>query len=161
MAQRRSSTRSVAGLLLVAGWVAAAASACRSPADSPKGPPPVEESSAEGSSTPAQLPGVDISALTPREQAKWREYVGELLAPCPDQPVSIARCVSEARACSSCTPAAKFLVDRVRRGDTRAQAESAFRTRFSPEAVKSIDLAGAPTKGSASPVVTIVEWADF
>jgi protein-disulfide isomerase len=104
---------------------------------------------------------VDTSALTPREVSKWREYVSEFLAPCPDQPVSIATCVTESRACGACLPAAKFLVERVRRGDARTQAESAFRARFSPEAVKSIDLAGSPAKGATNPVVTVVEWADF
>jgi protein-disulfide isomerase len=131
--------------------------ACRSPAESPKEPPPPNEER----TAPAQLAGVDTSALTPREVAKWREYVSEFLAPCPDQPVSIATCVTESRACNACLPAAKFLVERVRRGDGRAPAEAAFRARFSPEAVKSIDLAGSPAKGSTSPVVTVVEWADF
>ncbi|MEY4550665.1 MAG: hypothetical protein RL685_6860 [Pseudomonadota bacterium] len=132
--------------------------ACRSPAESPKEPPPPNE---ERTTAPAQLAGVDTSALTPREVAKWREYVSEFLAPCPDQPVSIATCVTESRACNACLPAAKFLVERVRRGDGRAPAEAAFRARFSPEAVKSIDLAGSPAKGATSPVVTVVEWADF
>ena len=139
------------------GMTLLAAAACRSPADSPKEPPPPTEEPA----TPTQLPGVDTSALTTRELARWREFVTELLAPCPDQPVSIAQCVTESRACGTCLPAAKFLVDRVRRGDTRTQAEEAFRTRFSPEAVKSIDLTGSPSKGSSNPVVTLVEWADF
>ena len=134
------------------------AGACRSPADSPKEPPPVEETAA---SAPVNLPGVDTSSLTPREQTKWSEYVGGLLAPCSDQPVNIAQCVSESRPCGACLPAAKFLVERVRRGDTRTQAETAYRARFSPEAVKSIDLADSPTKGAAKPVVTLVEWADF
>ncbi|HKO92850.1 MAG TPA: thioredoxin domain-containing protein, partial [Polyangiaceae bacterium] len=148
---RQSAAYPVLGLALLAG------AACRSPADSPKEPPP----KAEEPATPTQLPGVDISALTTREQTRWREFVTELLAPCPDQPVSIAQCVTESRACGTCLPAAKFLVDRVRRGDTRTQAEEAFRTRFSPEAVKSIDLTGSPSKGATSPVVTLVEWADF
>ena len=133
--------------------------ACRSPAESPKEPPPA--TSNEERSAPIQLSGVDTSALTPREVSKWREYVSEFLAPCPDQPVSIATCVSENRACGACLPAAKFLVERVRRGDGRSQAESAFRARFSPETVKSIDLSGSPVKGATSPVVTVVEWADF
>ena len=134
-------------------------SACRSPADSPKEPPPVEETAAP--SAPVSLTGVDSSSLTPREQTKWSEYVTELLAPCSDQPVSIAQCVNEARDCNACVPAAKFLVDRVRRGDTRAQAEAAFRSRFSPDTVKSIDTTGSPSKGAAKPAVTLVEWADF
>jgi protein-disulfide isomerase len=134
------------------------AGACRSPADSPKEPPPVEETAAVA---PTSLPGIDTSSLTPREQTKWSEYVGGLLAPCADQPVNIAVCVSESRPCEACVPAAKFLVERVRRGDTRAQAEAAYRARFSPDAVKPIDLAGSPSKGAAKPVVTLVEWADF
>jgi protein-disulfide isomerase len=139
-----------------AGLLSLGALSCRSPADSPKEPPPVEESTG-----PATLPGVDTSGLTAREQAKWREYVSEFLAPCSDTPVNVAQCVTESRACATCLPAAKFLVERVRRGDSRGQAEQAFKTRFSPEAVKSIDLSGSPAKGASSPVVTVVEWADF
>jgi 2-hydroxychromene-2-carboxylate isomerase len=115
----------------------------------------------EEATTPAQLAGVDTSGLTQRELGKWHEHVTELLAPCPDQPVNIAQCVTESRPCGACLPAAKFLVERVRRGDAPAQVEEAFRTRFSPDAVKSIDLAGSPTKGAKNPVVTVVEWADF
>lgn len=145
-------------------WVAAAlallgGAACRSPSESPKEPPPVEEAATPAKTT--QLAGVDTSALTQREQSKWQEYVTELLAPCPDQPVNVAQCVSEARACAACLPAAKFLVDRVRRGDARPQAEAAYRARFSPEAVKNIDLSGSPVKGAEKPAVTVVEWADF
>jgi protein-disulfide isomerase len=144
--------------LVVAASIALGAAACRSPADSPKEPPPVEETAAPAATN---LPGVDTSSLTPRELTKWNEYVGELLAPCADQPVSIAQCVSEQRACSACVPAAKFLVERVRRGDARPQAEAAYRARFSPEAVKSIELGDSPKKGAEKPVVTLVEWADF
>jgi protein-disulfide isomerase len=146
-------------------WVVLAAcsmagmAGCRSPADSPKEPPPVQE--APAAPPPANLPGVDTSSLTPRELTKYHEYVSELFSPCSDQPVSIAQCVSEARDCSACLPAAKFLVERVRRGDARAQAESAYRTRFAPEMVKTIDTTGAPTKGAEKAAVTIVEWADF
>lgn len=146
------------------GVVVAAAllggAACRSPAESPKEPPPpVEESTS--SSKPAELPGVDTSALTSREKGKWSEYVTELLAPCPDQPVSVAQCVTESKPCAACVPAAKFLVDRVRRGDARQQAEAAYRARFSPEAVKTLDIDGSPAKGAERPLVTVVEWADF
>lgn len=144
--------------VLLAASVLVGAGACRSPADSPKEPPPVEEAAAPA---PTSLPGIDTSSLTPREQTKWSEYVGGLLAPCADQPVNIAVCVSESRPCNGCVPAAKFLVERVRRGDTRAQAEAAYRARFSPDTVKSIELADSPSKGAARPVVTLVEWADF
>ncbi len=115
----------------------------------------------EEATAPTQLPGVDTSTLTPRELGKWREYVSELLAPCPDQPVNVAQCVTESRPCGGCLPAAKFLAERVRRGDARAQVEAAYRTRFSPDAVKPIDIAGSPSKGADKPVVTVVEWADF
>ena len=91
---------SLPGVLLMA----ASGAACRSPADSPKEPPPVEEQPTAAPTT--QLQGVDTSGLTPRELGKWQEYVSELLAPCADQPVSIAQCVTEARPCNACLPAA-------------------------------------------------------
>jgi protein-disulfide isomerase len=151
--RREPSIWAIAAIALLGG------AACRSPAESPKEPPPVEETTSP--SKPTQLPGVDTSALTPREQSKWQEYVTELLAPCPDQPVNVAQCVTESRACAACLPAAKFLVERVRRGDARPQAEAAYRARFLPEAVKQVDVEGSPAKGAERAVVTVVEWADF
>lgn len=107
------------------------------------------------------LEGVDTKSLTVREKEQWSSFVGELLAPCPDQPVSIAQCVTEKRDCETCKPAAEFLVKQVTRGRTRGQAEDAFRIRFSPDEQKTIDVGGSPSKGPDDAPVTIVEWADF
>ena len=129
---------------------------CRSPAEegghdpAAKDEPPV-----------LKLDGVDTSALTPREQKEWSTYVSELLAPCSDQPVSLAQCIKESRPCSLCLPAAKFLVQRVTRGGSRSQVETAFRMRFSPDQVKTVDEGASPSKGSKDAPVVIVEWADF
>lgn len=108
-----------------------------------------------------KLAGVDTSALTPREQREWSTYVTELLAPCSDQPVSIAQCIKESRPCSLCVPAARFLVQRVTRGAARSQIEAAFRLRFAPDQVKSIDETDSPWKGAKGAPVVVVEWADF
>jgi len=108
-----------------------------------------------------KLTGVDTSALTPREQRDWSTYVTELLAPCSDQPVSIAQCIKESRPCSLCLPAARFLVQRVTRGQARSQIEGAFRLRFAPDQVKSIDDSDSPSKGPKDAPVVVVEWADF
>jgi protein-disulfide isomerase len=135
---------------------------CRAPADATKGPPPNQEATPnEAAPQKVELPGVDTSALTGGELEKWSSYVSEVLAPCSDQPVSVAQCVRESRACDACLPAAKFLVARVRRGNTRAQVEGAYRTRFSPESVKAIALDDSPRTGATQPTVTVVEWADL
>ncbi len=129
---------------------------CRSPGEAGKGRSPSPEAAAVVS-----LPGVDTSNLTAREKREWSSYVTELYSPCPDQPVNIAQCVKESRKCDLCLPAAKFLADRVRKGDARSQVEAAFRTRFAPDQVKSIPTDNSPTKGPADAPVTIVEWADY
>jgi protein-disulfide isomerase len=108
-----------------------------------------------------ELAGVETAKLTSREKEQWSTYVSELFAPCSDQPVSIAQCVVEKRKCDSCLPAARFLVKQVASGKTRTQAESAFRTRFAQDTVKTVDPGDAPSKGSLDAPVTIVEWADF
>jgi protein-disulfide isomerase len=151
------------GRLAVPIWaiVSLLASGCRAPGDATKEPPPKQEASPQAPPQKVELPGVDTSALTSGELEKWSSYVSELLAPCSDQPVSVAQCVKEARACDACAPAAKFLVQRVRRGNTRAQVEGAYRIRFSPEAVKPIALDDSPRMGATQPTVTIVEWADL
>lgn len=108
-----------------------------------------------------ELDGVDTSDLTPRERVEWSVYVSELLAPCPDQPVSLVECVKERRPCDLCLPAARFLAREVRRGKTRSQAEAAFRIRFSPDTQAEVAPGDSPAKGAAGAAVVIVEWADF
>jgi protein-disulfide isomerase len=111
--------------------------------------------------TDATLKGVDTSDLTTREKAEWSRYVTEFLSPCAEHPVSLAQCVNEGRACKACVPAARYLKTQARRGYVRSQVEASYRARFSPESVKSLDLAGSPTKGAPNAPVVIAEWADF
>ena len=131
-------------------------STCRSPGENGSG-----DSPGEGEAKDVKLPGVDTSQLTTRERQQWSSHVTELLAPCKDQPVSLAQCVTENRSCKACLPAAKFLLTQVRQGRTPSLAEAAFRARFSPDQVKQIELGDSPSQGPDSAAVTIVEWADF
>jgi protein-disulfide isomerase len=105
--------------------------------------------------------GVDSSQLTARERGDWSESVSTLLTPCPDQPVPLAQCVNENRACKACLPAVRYLLEQVRRGRTRSQIDAAYRERFAADQIKSIDLTDAPSKGPAGAPVVIVEFADF
>jgi protein-disulfide isomerase len=116
---------------------------------------------AAGDTELIELPGIDTSALTGRERRDWSSYVSELLAPCADQPVSVAECVRQARSCAACAPAAAFVARQVAQGKSRRQIETAYRLRFAPGQAKSIDLGDSPWKGAASAKVVIVEWADF
>src|SRR5690606_24920160 len=93
-------------------------STCRSPGESGNG-----EASSDAEPKDVKLPGVDTSALTSRERQQWSGHVSGLLAPCKDQPVSLAQCVTERRSCKACLPAAKFLLTQVRQGRTQGQAE--------------------------------------
>lgn len=108
-----------------------------------------------------ELKGVNTSELTKREKDQWASYVTELLAPCPDVPVSIAECVNQSRPCDACLPGAKFLASQVTAGKSRSQAEAAYRLRFSADSVKEVEVGSSPSKGSSDAVVTIVEWVDF
>lgn len=130
---------------------------CRSPGESERSAPESEEN------TPNQvkLEGVDTSELSPREQARWSTHVNELLAPCADTPVSLAKCVEEKRSCAACQPAAEYLVTQVREGKTQGQVEASYKERFAAESVLELDLSGSPSKGSPDAPITIVEFADF
>jgi hypothetical protein len=140
-----------APLLLAA--LASYQSTCRSSAGAGQSP--------AGGDPDVTLSGVDTTSLTPREKREWSTWVSELLAPCPNEPVSIAQCVKESRRCRKCLPAAQLLMKQVRTGRSRSQAEDAFFARFSPDRIKSIDPSDSPARGPASAAVTIVEWADF
>jgi protein-disulfide isomerase len=107
------------------------------------------------------LQGVDTSPLTPRERREWAAQVSELLAPCPEVPVSIAQCVKESRPCKTCLPAAQMLLKQVQAGRAKKEREDAFHGRFDPGKVKTVVTDGSPEIGAPEAAVTIVEWADF
>jgi protein-disulfide isomerase len=129
---------------------------CRSPGESGSDAAPGKTEVKD-----VNLAGIDTSALTAREKSEWSYLVSERLAPCPDQPVSVAKCVSESRPCRACAPAARYLVDQVRAGRTRSQAEAAYQARFSADKVRNIELQDSPSKGPSGAPVLIVEFADF
>ncbi len=130
---------------------------CRSPGESERSAP---ETEAQAPSR-VTLEGVDTSQLSPREEARWSAHVTELLAPCADTPVSLAKCVEEKRNCAACEPAAEYLVTQVREGKTQGQVEASYKERFSSDSVIELDLSGSPSKGSPNAPITIVEFADF
>jgi protein-disulfide isomerase len=145
-------------VLAVAGLVALFGSrltTCRSPGEG------AGDASPSSSPKAVEVKGVDSSALTARERADWSESVSALLAPCPDQAVPLAQCVNENRSCKACLPAVRYLLEQVRRGRTRSQVEAAYRERFAPDQIKSIDLTDTPSKGNAGAPIVIVEFADF
>jgi len=146
----------LAGAALVFALFNSQLTTCRSPGEGGS-----EAAPAQAEAKDVNLAGVDTSALTGREKSDWSRYVSDLLAPCPDQPVSLAQCVQQSRNCKQCVPAAEFLVKQVRKGRARAQVEAAYRGRFSPDTIKNVELDDSPSKGPSGAPVTIVEFADF
>ncbi len=121
---------------------------------------------AENSKTPAQaskiekLANVDTSALTESEQRVWADLANELLSPC-GEPVSVARCVSESRACGACVPAARYLVRLVAEGFEQTEIRDHYAARFDAKKKVSIDISDAPMRGAPMASITIVEFSDF
>lgn len=140
--------------LLLAGLLSIGSSACRSKPEPVEAKPPA-------ASTEVSLKGVDTSSLTPRERREWAAQVSELLAPCPDVPVSIAQCVQEQRACRTCLPAAQLLLRQVQAGKPKKDREDAFHARFDTGKTRTVVTDGSPEMGAPDAVVTVVEWADF
>jgi protein-disulfide isomerase len=149
----------LAGLFAL-GFAALGWSSCRdssASAGSQAGPPP----SASAEQKDLVLPGIDTSAMTPRERHEWTALVSELLAPCPKVPVSVGQCVLEQRPCAACTQAAKWIASAVRNGASEDQIHRAYKDRFEPSSVKAIPIDGSPSKGPDDAPVTIIELADF
>jgi thiol-disulfide isomerase/thioredoxin len=136
--------------------------ACRdSSAHGSTGPDPSGESAQTAASADVVLPGVDSSAMTPRERHEWSSLVLALLAPCPNVPVSVAQCLEENRACGACGQAAKWVARLVRDGTSEEQIRRAYKQRFDPASVRPIPIDGSPSKGPDDAPVVLIEFADF
>ncbi len=146
-------------LALALAVVAALSSACGS-SDGGKTSASAEPSSS-AAQKPLKIPGIDTDALTPRERREFTAQVREMLAPCPNVPVSLAQCLEEKRECGACKPAADMLLAMVQRGVPRKDREETLKLRFDPRSKKEVDVAGSPGKGPEDAPITVVEWADF
>ncbi|MBN1607301.1 MAG: DsbA family protein [Polyangiaceae bacterium] len=139
--------------IVVGAWTLMGTLGCGAPGQASGG-------SGVGSAT-SGLAGVDSSSLTTRERQQWADLVSELLAPCADQAMTLARCLDTKAPCRACVLAAQLLVDQIEQGRTPEQAREAYRIRYCADAVAAIALDGSPARGASHPVVTIVEWTDF
>jgi protein-disulfide isomerase len=149
--------------LIALGFAVAACSSCRDSSATTNELPSSSSASAQAGEEVKEvsLPGVDTSPMTPRERREWSGLVGQLLSPCPNVPVPVAQCLQEQRPCAACLQAAKWIAHAVRAGAPEETLRHAYRERFDPSAVKSLPLAGSPSRGPESAPVTVVEFADF
>ncbi len=126
--------------------------------NSSNGTPPTE-----GPARPAnqieQVEGVDTSELTSDERQLWVDIVNDVLSPC-GEPVSVARCASEARSCRQCVPAARYIA-RLVTSYERRQIEAMFASRFGRDSAVELPIDHAPIRGAPMAPVTIVEFSDF
>jgi protein-disulfide isomerase len=107
-----------------------------------------------------KLERIDTSALTDAERRTFFDLANDQLSPC-GEPVSLARCVSEARTCGTCVPAARYLVRLVAEGYEKTELKELFANRFDPKRKVSIDVSTAPVRGEPMAKVSIVEFSDF
>jgi protein-disulfide isomerase len=139
----------------VGGWSSCRDSSANVPEPTSSTPAPAPEPK------DVTLPGIDTSAMTPRERHEYSSLVSDLFAPCPNVPVSVAQCVQEKRPCGACAQAAKWIAQSVRAGRSEMQIQTAFKERFDPAGMKRLPLDGSPARGPDAAAVTIVEFADF
>lgn len=109
---------------------------------------------------PGELPGVDVSALTPTEKQHLDSILEQQFSPCGDI-ASVAECVREARACARCVPEAKAAARLVHAGEDDKAILEWLTNRFDDKLVKTIPVTGCATGGAAFATVPIVEFMDF
>jgi protein-disulfide isomerase len=107
------------------------------------------------------LPQVDTSALDGFAQGIWLDMVNELLSPC-GEPVSVARCIAEARGCKKCVPSARYVARLVDEGYSRDEIRDIYRVRYGEDTkVGKLTSHDSPFRGSPMASVTIYEFSDF
>jgi glutaredoxin len=107
-----------------------------------------------------RLAAVDVSELTAAERRVWVDLVNQLLSPC-GEPVSVARCAEEGRACRTCVPAARYVSRLISEGYERSEIEEHYELRYGRDTAVEVRTEGFPTRGAPMAPVTIVEFSDF
>jgi protein-disulfide isomerase len=119
-----------------------------------------DKPAAETAGRVEKLEQVDTSQLTDAERRVFVDLSNELLSPC-GEPVSVARCVVESRACRTCVPAARYVARLVAEGFERNELKELYAARFDAKKRVAIDTQDAPMRGAPMARVQIVEFSDF
>lgn len=106
------------------------------------------------------LPQVPLDGLDDPAKTAWIEAVNDLTSPC-GEPVSIARCVAEARSCRQCVPAARYLARLAGEGLEPEELREFFGARYDRSTKKEIELGESPVRGAPMGRLTVVEFSDF
>ncbi len=106
------------------------------------------------------LPQVSLAGLDEDARATWAAAVNDLTSPC-GEPISVARCVQDGRACQKCVPAARYLARLAGEGYEALELRELFRARYDRAAEHDIALGDAPVRGAPMARLTIVEFSDF
>ncbi len=106
--------------------------------------------------------GFDVTSLGPRERACFLKTVNDLLSPC-GQPMTIAACVNAKADCALCGRIARLAHRDCGEGLPPPVAmEAAVNSILSlQKPPATIDVSGAPVKGTPGAPITIVEFSDF
>ncbi|AKF06338.1 DsbA family protein [Sandaracinus amylolyticus] len=107
-----------------------------------------------------RLEAVDLGDLTAAERRVWVDLVNALLSPC-GEPVSVARCADEGRACRTCVPAARYVSRLIAEGYERSEIEELYELRYGRDTAVEVQSEGFPMRGAPMAPVTIVEFSDF
>jgi len=146
--------------------LALASVGCERPTEADSGPKGADaaevEKAPEASKAPVKnLPQIDTSMLDEFAKGIWVDMVNELLSPCGD-PVSVARCVADARKCGKCVPAARYVARLVDDGFSRDEIRDIYRVRYGEDTkVEGLTTKDSPFRGSPMAPVTIYEFSDF
>jgi protein-disulfide isomerase len=106
------------------------------------------------------LSKVSLDGLDAAARQVWIEVVNDVTSPC-GEPVSVARCVSEERACQRCVPAARYLARLAREGYEPAGIRELYRARYDSAAQVPIAVGDSPVRGAPMAPITVVEFSDF
>ena len=155
--------------LVVTLALTCAGGVCRRDGDQEKVAPVAEESHGDGAAgsasakvaaKPGELPGIDVSQLTPTEKQHLDSILEQQFSPCGEV-ASVADCVREGLTCARCVPEAKAAARLVHAGEDDKAILDWLTNRFDEKLVKTIPVTGCATEGAAFARVPIVEFMDF
>jgi len=115
---------------------------------------------ADDTDTSAEIPGVDVSGLDPKEKLRFGKLLNRLPSPC-GQSHSLRKSLAEDQSCKRSSFAARYVATLVGEDEDDLTVRALYDARYRNDKIAEFTLEKAAYNGTRSASIVLVEFLDY